>query len=137
MKALLLLTFIIATLQITVAQDTLVSRGTFQALSPSARVSGEALVYRSSAGQDWLVLKDFKLSGGIVLDLKICGVNDLSDRYCLSLGTLTHGSPVNWPIPSGFVSYQKVLIFDVEMIENLGMAPLSDVLVPSLSRLIQ
>ena len=106
------------------AQDVLLAQGKFESLTPSAQVSGEALVYRTGDGEDYLELRSFRARGGIVHDLKICGTNDIPSRYCLSLGTLTRRSPSRWAIPKGFVSYEQVLLFDVELIQNLGLATL-------------
>lgn len=103
------------------AEAVLLLKAPFRSLTPFTRVQGEAKILRTASGADVVSIENFKLRGGVVLDLKVCGEPRLGEWACISIGE-PRESHQEWEIPYTFERYRKVLIFDLDLAQNLAEA---------------
>lgn len=103
------------------SQDSIMFEGTFEALTPSIKVQGKTRIHRRSDGLDYVTIEDFKLRGGVVLDLKVCGEVIEGEEACMSVAEPRNGKHT-WLIPYSFKSYNQVIIFDLDLIQDLAVA---------------
>lgn len=103
------------------AQETVLFEGTFSSLTPSVKVQGKTRIERSPEGLDYVTIENFRLRGGVVLDLKVCGEIIEGEEGCMSVAEPKNGNH-SWPIPYSFSSYNRVIIFDLDLIQDLAVA---------------
>jgi hypothetical protein len=103
------------------AQDQLLFKSEFRPASLSVKVQGSTEIHRTAEGKDFVSVQNFKLKGGIVLDLKVCGEVTPNERACMSIGE-PRLAKQSWEIPYSFYSYEKVVIFDLDLSQDLAVA---------------
>lgn len=104
----------------TFAQDEILLKGDFRPLTPGIRVEGSTVIIRTLEGRDFVSIHDFKLKGGVVLDLKVCGEMLDGQNACISIGE-PRLRKQSWEISFPFKAYHKVVIFDLDLIQNLAV----------------
>lgn len=98
----------------------------FQSKKSSVMVSGQAFLYLNKTKADKLYLVDFNINDGVVLEVKVCGkinLKKLSKEICLSAGNLKGLNGVqSYRVPYKFAKYTKIVIYDLDLFENLAFA---------------
>lgn len=97
-------------------------KGSFAPLLRGVKAKGAAHVYRGGSTDLLVFEKDFAVTDGVVLDVKICGElseGTASQPICLSLGNLRKLKGYQeYVIPTPFYDYTRAVIFDVDLIQN-------------------
>jgi hypothetical protein len=103
------------------AREEVLFEASFRSLTPMVKVAGDAQIFSTEEGRHFVGISDFRLKGGVVLDLKVCG-EALPQQYaCISIGEPRKAKQM-WEIPFAFSKYTKIVIFDLDLIADLAVA---------------
>jgi hypothetical protein len=103
------------------ASEEVLFESSFRSLTPMVKVTGDAQIISTEEGRHFVAISDFRLRGGVVLDLKVCG-EALPQQYaCISIGEPRKTKQM-WEIPFAFSKYTKIVIFDLDLIADLAVA---------------
>jgi hypothetical protein len=109
------------------ADVTLLARGSLEPLTPLTHAIGNVQIWEDSeSGAQWVQFgPDYKMSSGVIFDLKVCGMvsEEESQRVCLSEGEVRKLSgeyrmPIRWKL----ARYEKIKIFDVDVVQDQAQA---------------
>lgn len=120
MRLLIVFLGLFSVLQV-VAEDRILLEGNFKPLVRSINVNGRAIIFENESGEHFVATENFSLTGGVVLDLKVCGELLPEQIACISIAEPRYKNQV-WRLPPVFLSYQKIKIFDLDLIQDLAVA---------------
>lgn len=102
------------------ASTQVIMEGEFRPLTQSISVRGSGIIFQDETGNHYVGIENFDLKGGVVLDLKVCGELAPMQEACLSIAEPRYKKQL-WKLPPVFLSYTKIKIFDLDLIQDLAV----------------